>query len=218
LQSTQILATIAQGPYAEVIRIVTETDSGLGQAYLTLCELFDKTIKDIYSLSDKTDDIYSPPENSLLSADELNIREDKDREVIRITNLAAWVSSALGRNTLSFFDLNDHFIECFTTENSPLDKETGDLFISLKRQMYLAALSHEERTKNREEIIDELISEETLRELLANRHSDTELSSGEHEFLAAANKVRESLLDEPDDHDSIRKQQSSNQCLDTNTE
>ena len=175
---------------------------------MTLIELFDKTIKDIYSLSDKTDDVYSPPESYLLSADELNIREDSDREVIRITNLAAWVSSALGRNTLSFFDLNDHFIECFTSENSPLDKETGDLFLSLKRQMYLAALSHDERTKTREEIIDEVISEEALRELLANRHSDTELSSSEHQFLAAANKVRESLLDEPDDYDSIRKQQS----------
>jgi hypothetical protein len=218
LQSTQILATIAQGPYTEVIRIVTETDSGLGQAYLTLIELFDKTIKDIYSLSDKTEDIYSPPEDYLLSADELNIREEKDREVIRITNLAAWVSSALGRNTLSFFDLNDHFLECFTPENSPLDKETGDLFLSLKRQMYLAALSHDERTKTREEIIDELISEEALRELLTNRHSDTELSSSEHQFLATANKVRESLLDAPDDYDSIRKQQSPSQRFGTNPE
>jgi hypothetical protein len=144
----------------------------------------------------------------LLSADELDIREDKDREVIRITNLAAWVSSALGRNTLSFFDLNDHFIECFTAENSPLDPETGTLFLSLKRQMYLAALSHDEQTKAKEEILEELISEETLRQLLAGRHSDTDLPHSELQFLESANELREHLLNEPDDEDSIRKQQN----------
>lgn len=191
-KSTQILCTLAQGPYSETIRLVTEPESDFGQAYATLKRLFDET-KKIYSR-------HAP----FLSADELNIQEPEHRTTIRTTNLATFVSSVFGGQDVGFYELNDHFIETFTPDSKPLKKAPGELFLNLKTQMYLSAVSQEEQERTKEDILEDLFSLD-LEDVLAGRHLDIPLSQSETKFIEASKARREYLMNQPSDADSIRK-------------
>ena len=188
---------MAQGPYAETIRIVTEPDSELGQAYTTLKSLFDQT-KKIYS-----------QQAPFLSADELNIREPEHRATIRTTNLATFVSSVFGGQDVGFYELNDHFIETFTPDGVPLAREPGQLFLNLKTQMYLSAVSQDEQERTKEDILEDLFPV-NFEDLLVGRHINTELSESERELVRASQERRESLMSERHDVESIRKSKFSN--------
>lgn len=195
-QSTQILSTLAQGPYSETIKIITQPESELGQAYATLKSLFDQT-KKIYS-----------QQKPFLSADELSINEPEHRATIRTTNLATFVSSVFGGQDVGFYELNDHFIETFVPDGEDLQKEPGMLYLNLKTQMYLSAISQEEQEMSREEILDDLFPA-GLEDMLLARHPATSLTPDEVEFLNEAKARREYLQNEPGDVDSICKKSPS---------
>lgn len=181
---------MAQGPYSETIKIITQPESELGQAYATLKSLFDQT-KKIYS-----------QQNPFLSADELGISEPEHRATIQTTNLATFVSSVFGGQDVGFYELNDHFIETFVPDKEELQKEPGTLFVNLKTQMYLSAISQEEQEMSREEILDDLFPA-GLEDMLLARHPGTALTLDEVEFLKEAKERRESLHNEPGDAESI---------------
>jgi protein TBF1 len=191
-QSTQILSTLAQGPYSETIKIITQPDSELGQAYATLKSLFDQT-KKIYS-----------QQKPFLSANELSISEPGHRATIRTTNLATFVSSVFGGQDVGFYELNDHFIDTFVPHGEELKKEPGMLYLNLKTQMYLSAVSQEEQEMAREEILDELFPA-GFEELLLARHAETPLTPSEVEIVNEAKARRDYLLYAPGDVDSICK-------------
>ncbi|RDW72164.1 hypothetical protein BP5796_08198 [Coleophoma crateriformis] len=189
--SVQILSRLAQGPYSETIRIITEPESELGQAYTTLKSLFDQTKK-----------IYTRDE-PFLSAEKLNIQETEHRATIRTTNLATFVSSVFGGQDVGFCQLNDHFIETFTPDGERLQKEPGLLYLNFKTQMYLSAVSEEEQDQTKEEILEGLFPD-SLEDLLASRHPDIPLSQHEREFMGAIRGRREFLLLEPSNIESIQ--------------
>lgn len=191
-KSTQILSTLAQGPYSETIRIVTEPESDFGQAYATLKMLFDET-KKIYSR-----------QAPFLSADDLNIQEPEHRATIRTTNLATFVSSVFGGQDVGFYELNDHFIETFTPNGEPLRKVPGELFLNLKTQMYLSAVSQEEQERTKEDILEDLFPL-NLEDVLAGRHLEIPLAQSELKFVESSKARREYLMNQPSDVDSIRK-------------
>ncbi|KFY42069.1 hypothetical protein V494_02611, partial [Pseudogymnoascus sp. VKM F-4513 (FW-928)] len=188
--STQILSTLAQGPYSETIKIVTQPESELGQAYATLKSLFDQT-KKIYS-----------QQKPFLSADELNIREPEHRGTIRTTNLATFVSSVVGGQDVGFYELNDHFIETFVADGAELQKEPGMLYLNLKTQMYLSAVSQEEQERTKDEVLDDLFPV-SLGDTLRARHPGSDLTQSEVEFVKEANARREYLQNDSGDPDSI---------------
>ncbi|ELR02040.1 hypothetical protein GMDG_05202 [Pseudogymnoascus destructans 20631-21] len=188
--STQILSTLAQGPYSETIKIVTQPESELGQAYATLKSLFDQT-KKIYS-----------QQKPFLSADELNIREPEHRGTIRTTNLATFVSSVVGGQDVGFYELNDHFIETFVADGAELQTEPGLLYLNLKTQMYLSAVSQEEQERTKDEVLDDLFPV-SLGDTLRARHPGSDLTQSEIEFVKEANARREYLQNDSTDPDSI---------------
>lgn len=184
---------MAQGPYSETIKIITQPESELGQAYATLKSLFDQT-KKIYS-----------QQKPFLSADELSISEPAHRATIRTTNLATFVSSVFGGQDVGFYELNDHFIQTFVPDGEGLPKEPGMLYLNLKTQMYLSAVSQEEQEQTKEEILDDLLPL-NLEEALLSRHSGTALTLDELEFLNEARLRRDYLQSEAGDVDSICEQ------------
>jgi hypothetical protein len=167
-------------------------ESELGQAYATLKSLFDQT-KQIYS-----------QKAQFLSADSLNIQEPEHRATIRITNLATFVSAVFGGGDVGFYELNEHFIETFTPEGAPMSKEAGDLYLGLKTQMFLSAVTQEEQERTKEDILEDFFLTR-LCDLLQNRHPNTPLADSEREFLEASQNRRDFLMSEANDLDSIRK-------------
>jgi hypothetical protein len=155
------------------------------------------------SLFDQTKKIYSQ-KAQFLSADELNIQESEHRATIRITNLATFVSAVFGGGDVGFYELNDHFIDTFTPDGTPMLKEAGDLFLSLKTQMFLSAVTQEEQERTKEDILEDFFPV-GLDELLLGRHLDTPLAESELEFLEASQARREYLMSETTNLDSIRK-------------
>jgi protein TBF1 len=135
----------------------------------------------------------------------LSISEPAHRATIRTTNLATFVSSVFGGQDVGFYELNDHFIETFVADGEELQKEPGMLYLNLKTQMYLSAISQEEQEMTREEILDDLFPAD-LKEMLLARHSGTALSSDEMEFLKEAKTRRDYLQNETGDVDSICKE------------
>ena len=203
-QSTQILATLAQGPYSETIKIITEPESELGQAYATLKSLFDQT-KKIYS-----------QQKAFLSADRLNIREDEHQATIRTTNLATFVSSVFGGQDVGFYELNDHFVEIFSRPRQCLSKEAGQLFLNLKTQMYLSVTSQEEQEKVVEDILEELFPS-TPETLLLGRNISIPFTGTELEFIEAARERRQYLMNASRQVESIRKSLSSSHMRSTDS-
>ncbi|RKF73153.1 Telomeric DNA-binding factor trf1 [Golovinomyces cichoracearum] len=189
--ATQIISILAQESYHNIIKIVTTPETEVGQAYATLKSLFDQT-KKIYS-----------QQGSFLSADALNLKEPEDRAVIRTSNLATFVCSVFGGHDVGFLELNDQFIKTFTVEGVPLQKEAGDLYLNLKTQIYLSAVSQEEQERTREDILDDLFPND-LDRLLQSRHLDQPLSQSEVEFISSYVARREFLGNAPIDLDSIQ--------------
>ncbi|KAH7346431.1 telomere repeat binding factor-domain-containing protein [Rhexocercosporidium sp. MPI-PUGE-AT-0058] len=188
--STQILSTLAQGPYSETIRIVQDPDSELGQAYATLKSLFDQT-KRIYS-----------KDGFFLSADELNIKEPEHRATIRTTNLASF-SAAVFASSVGFYELSSSFIDIVTPDGACLEKEPGELLVNLKTQMYLSMVTSEEQTDTKEDVLEEMFPYD-FEEVLKQRHPDIPLSQDEHDFVKSINARREYLMNEPTDVDAIQ--------------
>ncbi|KHJ35225.1 putative telomeric repeat binding factor 1 [Erysiphe necator] len=189
--TTQIISLLTRKNVHDIITIVNTRDSELGKAYHTLKSLFDQ-VKNIYSQC-----------GLFLSADALNITEPKHREIIRIANLTTFVCCVFDGNEVGFLDLNNHFIEIFAAEDIPLSKEAGDLFLNLKTQIYLSAISQEEQERTREDLLEEYFPN-NLEEILKRRHPNQPLSQSEYEFTRLLINRREFLASTPIDLDSIQ--------------
>jgi len=189
-QSTQLLTTLARGPWEETIRIIAEPESYHGQAYATIKSLFDETKK-----------IYTQQE-TFLSAEKLNIEELTQREIIRTTNLAIFVSGVFAAD-VGFYELNDHFLEAFVPLGETLSEEQSHLFLSLKTQVYIAALSQEEQERTKEEILQDMFPV-NMRSFLDVLHPDKDLSQEEIDFVQLVYIRRELLLSESRDAESIQ--------------
>lgn len=190
--SIQILSTLAQGQ--QTIRIIKQPDSELGQAYSTLRSLFDAS-KKIYS----TDEAF-------LSADDLNMKLPAQRTTIRITNLATFLSSIFGGGSVGFYALNDNFIDAFTSEDEPLHKEQGDLYLSLKTQIFMSATAQPLKTNKgpqeyvspsgtstKQELLEYLFPHD-IDELLRGRHPEHPPTSSEVDFVKTSCARRDDLL------------------------
>lgn len=192
-QSTQILARLAQDPLSDTIKLFAEPQSEQAQAYGTLKTLF-QTTKKIYS----TTDIF-------LSADQLNIREEQHRRTIRCTNVATFAASVFGGQDVSFYDLNDNFMNVFCPENQPLTQEVGIMYLDLKTQMFLACAFSEDQARSKEELLDDLYSlnPQALLDPLKTRTSRP-LVPSELEFLQAVRARRTFFREQPYTVESIR--------------
>ncbi|KAL7266481.1 TTAGGG repeat binding factor [Rhizina undulata] len=177
--STQILTTLGKGPYQETLNIVTQPDSDQGQAYNTMKALFDQT-KKLYT------------HEAFLSADELKLDLPEQRTTVRKVNLATFVSSVFGSQEVGFFHLNEHFLDTFVPDGGRLLKSQGALYLDLKTQAYISAMSTNERGK--EEILTDLFPDEMKDFLLARRPGARHLTPSELDFVARLKQRRQHLM------------------------
>jgi hypothetical protein len=112
------------------------------------------------------------------------------------------VSSVFGGQDVGFYELNDHFIETFVPEEGELLKDHGMLYLNLKTQMYLSAISQEEQERTREEILEDLFPDNII-ETFQARHPGIALGPNEVDFVNEAKARRAYLQNEPGDADSI---------------
>ncbi|KAI9832276.1 MAG: hypothetical protein M1819_004454 [Sarea resinae] len=187
--ATQILGSLAKKSYPELLSIVTEEDSESGQAYSTLKSLFDHT-KKVYSQHDP-----------FLSPYQLNLHEQSQLDTIRKTNLTTFVTSVFGSQDVGFYHLNEFFFDTFVPEGGRLLKSQGALFLDLKTQAYISAMSHGERS--REEILEDLFPTDLEQWLLDRRPGAKQLAPSELDFVKRAQSRREHLLELSGDDKAI---------------
>lgn len=195
LQSVQILATLASGNYNQAIETVTSPDSDSGQAYATLKSLFDQT-KKIYS----NDSLFFNP-------DDLGMKDKKQREIIQRTNLATFLTSVFSGTGVGFYDLHDNFLEVFAPDGQFVQKDHGELFINLKTQVFVAAVSSNDPNVPPGDTIEALFPQ-TVGADLVERHPGLLLS--QDEFVIVQNIIdrREYLSSMCKDMASIGKRRT----------
>ena len=181
---------MAKSTYEEILTIATDPESDTGQAYARLKSLFDHT-KKVYSI---TEPFLSP---YLLGPN----TEQAHVDTIRKANLATFVSSVFGSQDVGFYHLNEYFLDTFVADGGRLLKSQAQLFLDLKTQAYLSALSHGERS--REEILEDLFPVDLDERLLSRRPGAKQLVPSEADFLLRARNRSRALLEEPMTQEAI---------------
>ncbi|KAL8796574.1 MAG: hypothetical protein Q9182_007351 [Xanthomendoza sp. 2 TL-2023] len=187
----QVLTTFAKTPYPEILNVTSDTESEPGAAYSTLKSLFDHT-KKVYSIGDP-----------FLSPRELGFVEREQTETIRKANLATFVSSVFGSQDVGFYHLDEFFLDTFLADGGRLLKNHASLFLDLKTQAYISAITQGERS--REDILQDLFPEDTEQRLLDRRSGSRQPAPGETYFIQRATNRKMALLEEPMTADSISK-------------
>lgn len=174
--------TLAKSTYQEILTIATDPESESGQAYATLKSLFDHT-KKVYSIQDP-----------FLSPYELELMEPAHVDTIRKANMATFVSSVFGSQDVGFYYLNEYFLDTFVADGSRLLKSQAQLFLDLKTQAYISAISNGERS--RVEILEDLFPTNLEERLLSRRPGARQLAPSEADFLQRARNRSKALLEE----------------------
>jgi hypothetical protein len=153
------------------------------------------------SLFDQTKKLYT--HEAFLSADDLKLDTPEHRSTIRKVNLATFVSSVFGSQEVGFFHLNEHFLDTFVPDGGRLLKSQGSLYLDLKTQAYISAMSTNERTK--EEILEDLFPEDMANILLARRPGAKQLTPSEQDFVGRLRHRRNHLMQIQDDSNLSEK-------------
>lgn len=153
------------------------------------------------SLFDQTKKLYTP--EAFLSADELKLELPEQRATVRKVNLATFVSSVFGSQEVGFFHLNEHFLDTFVPDGGRLLKSQGALYLDLKTQAYISAMSTNERGK--EEILTDLFPDEMKEILLARRPGAKTLTPSEQDFVARLAQRKSHLMMIADDTNLCEK-------------
>lgn len=176
--ATQILMNLAKGSYNEIMQLVNGEETEESQAYKTRKNLFDQTRR-----------VYS--RETFIDAIAIQLFTSPQQETIRKANKATFVSSILESCDVSFFHLNEFFLEIFVPVGQRLLKWQGDVFLDLKTQTYISALINSDGDVV--SFLEELFPQD-LEERLIARHPDApNLTPSEQEFLRQA-KVRKEYL------------------------
>ncbi|KAK5112611.1 hypothetical protein LTR62_003926 [Meristemomyces frigidus] len=181
--ATQLIQTIAKTSHAQIQDLMQGGDTEEGQAYVTLKNLFDQTRK-----------VYSR-ETPFIDALAIQLFQPGQQETIRKANIATFVASILGANDLSFFHLNEYFVETFVPTGHRLLKWQGAIYLELKTQAYISALLNSDEAP--EDMLSELFPND-LDGLILTRHPDApSLSPGEQDFIDRCRARKNYLLAEP---------------------
>ena len=168
---------------------VTHPESEGGQTYVSIKNLFDHARK-VYSAR-----------GHFLDPTKIGLLEITQIETIRKANLATFVSSIFGSRDVGFYYLNEYFLDTFVGNGNRLLKTQANLFLELKTQAYISAMSSGEGS--REEILNDLFPSDLEQRLLSRRHGAKQLAPSELEFTKRAKYRCKALQDEPDTKEAI---------------
>ncbi|KAK0364232.1 TTAGGG repeat binding factor [Friedmanniomyces endolithicus] len=189
--ATQLIHTIAKASYHQIQDLMRGNETEESQAYITLKNLFDQTRK-----------VYSR-ETPLIDAIAIQMFQPSQQELIRKANIATFVSSILGAHDVSFFHLNEYFMETFVPSGHRLLKWQGAIFLELKTQTYISAIMNSDGSP--EAMLDELFPPD-LDALILTRHPDApSLSPSEQDFIDRCRARRKYLLPEPTTEDALQE-------------
>ncbi|KAK0942312.1 TTAGGG repeat binding factor [Friedmanniomyces endolithicus] len=189
--ATQLIHTIAKASYHQIQDLMRGNETEEGQAYITLKNLFDQTRK-----------VYSR-ETPFIDAIAIQMFQPSQQELIRKANIATFVSSILGAHDVSFFHLNEYFMETFVPSGHRLLKWQGAIFLELKTQTYISAIMNSDGSP--EAMLDELFPSD-LDALILTRHPDApSLSPSEQDFIDRCRLRRSYLLPEPMTEYAVQK-------------
>ncbi|KAK3070969.1 TTAGGG repeat binding factor [Teratosphaeriaceae sp. CCFEE 6253] len=187
--ATQLIHTIAKANYPQIQDLMRGNDNEEAQAYMTLKNLFDQTRK-----------VYSR-ETPFIDAIAIQMFQPTQQELIRKANIATFVSSILGAHDVSFFHLNEYFMETFVPSGHRLLKWQGAIYLELKTQTYISAIMNIDGSP--QAMLDELFPPD-LDALILTRHPDApSLSPSEQDFLDRCRARKSYLLAEPSTDEAV---------------
>ncbi|EMC91642.1 hypothetical protein BAUCODRAFT_299844 [Baudoinia panamericana UAMH 10762] len=190
-QATQLIHTIARASYPQIQDIIGTRESEDGQAYNALKNLFDQTRK-----------VYSR-DTPFIDAIAIQMFQPSQQEVIRKANIATLISSILGAHDVSFFHLNEFFMETFVPLSHRLLKWQGAIFLELKTQTYISALMNSS-DGTPDAMLDELFPHD-MDALILTRHPDApSLSPSEQDFIDRSKARKHYLLEEGASEEAVR--------------
>lgn len=169
--------------------MITDPKSPSGEAYGTLKSLFDHT-KRVYSIQDH-----------FLCPYELDLVEPAHVDTLRKANMATYVSSVFGSQEVGFYYLNEYFLDTFVVDGKGLRKSEAQLFLDLKTQAYISAVSN--GNYPREKLIEDLFPANLEERLLLRKPSAKQLSPSENDFVQRAQNRSKALLEESATEDAI---------------
>ncbi|KAK5724824.1 TTAGGG repeat binding factor [Elasticomyces elasticus] len=198
--ATQLIHTIAKASYPQIQDLMRGNETEEGQAYITLKNLFDQTRK-----------VYSR-ETPFIDAIAIQMFQPNQQELIRKANIATFVSSILGAHDVSFFHLNEYFMETFVPSGHRLLKWQGAIYLELKTQTYISAIMNSDGSP--EAMLDELFPGD-LDALILTRHPDApSLSPSEQDFIDRCKARKNYLLAEPSTEDAVHELPKKYQWID----
>lgn len=158
---------------------------------MTLKDLFDQTRK-VYSRSTPFIDITA-----------IQLPQPQQQEIIRKANIATFISSILGAHDVSFYHLNEYFIETFVPQGHRLLKWQGAMYLELKTQTYISALINSDGSP--ENMLEELFPSDLDSQILARHPDAPSMSPSEQDFIDRCRARKSYLLDEPSAQDAVRE-------------
>lgn len=190
MQATQVIHTIAKVSFAQIQDLMRCNDAEESQAYITLKNLFDQTRK-----------VYSR-EIPFIDAIAIQMFQPSQQEIIRKANIATFVSSILGAHDVSFFHLNEFFMETFVPLGHRLLKWQGAIYLELKTQTYISALMNSDGSP--ESMLDKLFPPDLDAQILTRHPDAPSLSPSEQDFVDRSRARKSYLLAEPSTEQALR--------------
>lgn len=190
-KATQLISTIAKASFPQVQEIMRGSDTEDSQAYTTLKNLFDQTRK-----------VYSR-ETPFIDAIAIQMFQPNQQEIIRKANIATFISSILGAHDVSFFHLNEFFMETFVPLGHRLLKWQGAIYLELKTQTYISALINSDGSP--EAMLDELFPSDLDAQILTRHPDAPSLSPSEQDFIDRSRQRRNYLLAEESTEEALKE-------------
>ena len=166
-------------------------DNEESQAYTTLKNLFDQTRK-----------VYSR-DTPFIDAIAIQMFQPNQQETIRKANIATFISSILGAHDVSFFHLNEFFMETFVPLGHRLLKWQGAIYLELKTQTYISALINSDGEP--EAMLDELFPPDLDAQILTRHPDAPSLSPSEQDFIDRSRARKSYLLAADGTEDALRE-------------
>jgi protein TBF1 len=191
MKATQVIHTIAKASFPQIQEIMRNNDDEESQAYSTLKSLFEQTRK-----------VYSR-ESPFIDAIAIQMFQINQQEVIRKANIATFLSSILGAHDVSFFHLNEFFMETFVPLGHRLLKWQGAVYLELKTQTYISALMNSDGAPDA--MLDELFPPDLDAQILTRHPDAPTLSPSEQDFIDRSRARKSYLLAEESTPEALQE-------------
>lgn len=191
----QLLESLSSSHHQETLNIVTQPLSDRGRVYRHILDIFEETKR-----------IFVSEDTPFLTMEIPGIQNERSQPaMVQRINLATFCAAIFGTIPVGFAELNRSFTAAFVPEGGRLLKSQNGLFLELKTQAYISALSQKERPHK--EILDELFPLNMAEEWAAARGDRQQLTPAETDFIARCTKRRENIESDTDQVELAKRYQ-----------